>query len=93
MPHADTPPLVSFCVPTYQRSRYLASLLECLASELAGFPYTYEVVIADNASPDDTRDVVAGFEARLPIRYLRHEINIGATPTGSSSWRRRSAAI
>ena len=80
MPDSDSPPVVSFCIPTFQRSRYLASLLGCLVSELDGFPYPYELVIADNASADDTRAVVASFEGRLPIRYLRHETNIGAYP-------------
>lgn len=73
-------PLVSICVPTHNRSRYLASLLESLVGQLAEFPYPYELVIADNASPDDTREVVQSFAERLPIRYLRHESNIGGYP-------------
>jgi poly(ribitol-phosphate) beta-N-acetylglucosaminyltransferase len=79
MTHPQTAPLVSFCVPTYKRSRYLQSLLEGLSDQLQGFPYTFEVVISDNASPDNTREVVAGFEQRLPIRWLRHGENIGGT--------------
>jgi glycosyltransferase involved in cell wall biosynthesis len=77
---AETLPLVSFCIPTFKRSRYLASLLECMTTELAEFPYSYEIVIADNASPDDTQEVVRSFEERLPIRYSRHESNIGGYP-------------
>ena len=70
-------PLVSICIPTFNRSRYVASLLESLVAQLAGFPYPYELVIADNASPDATGEVVRGFADRLPIRYLRHDENIG----------------
>ncbi|HSI58347.1 MAG TPA: glycosyltransferase family 2 protein [Ideonella sp.] len=70
-------PLVSFCIPTYNRSRYLVSLLTSLVDHLAGFPYSFEVVIADNASPDDTPAVVASFAGRLPIRSIRHAQNIG----------------
>ena len=73
-------PLVSICVPTFNRRRYLSSLLESLVGQFAGFPYPYELVIADNASPDDTREVVAGFADRLPIRYIRHDENIGCFP-------------
>ena len=79
MTHPDTP-LVSICVPTFNRCRYLASLLESLVGQLANFPYSYELVIADNASPDATREVVQGYADRLPIRYLRHESNIGGYP-------------
>ena len=73
-------PLVSICVPTFNRSRYLASLLESLVGQLDGFPYPYELVIADNASPDDTGEIVQSFTDRLPIRYLRHDTNIGGYP-------------
>lgn len=74
-------PLVSFCIPTYNRQRYLASLLESLETQLAAFPYPFEIVIADNASPDATPEVVQQFaDGRLPIRCLRHAANIGAYP-------------
>jgi hypothetical protein len=73
-------PVVSFCIPTYHRSRYLASLLESLVQQLQDFPYAYEVVIADNASPDDTASVVERFAAQLPIRSHRHATNIGGFP-------------
>jgi poly(ribitol-phosphate) beta-N-acetylglucosaminyltransferase len=77
MTHSDTTPLVSFCIPTFQRARYLASLLESLVIQLDGFPYAYELVISDNASPDGTAEVVRELAERLPIRYLRHNENIG----------------
>ena len=80
MTNPQTPPLVSFCIPTYNRSRYLQSLLESLSDQLQGFPYTFEVVIADNASPDNTAELVVGFSDALPIRYLRHDENIGCFP-------------
>ena len=73
-------PTVSFCIPTFNRSRYLESLLETLTLQLNGFPYPFEIVIADNASPDRTGGVVQGFAGRLPIRYLRHDHNIGCFP-------------
>jgi poly(ribitol-phosphate) beta-N-acetylglucosaminyltransferase len=75
-------PLVSFCVPTFNRCRYLSSLLECLVVQLAGFPYAYELVIADNGSTDGTRQAVEAYGERLSIRYLRHETNIG----GYGNW-------
>jgi glycosyltransferase involved in cell wall biosynthesis len=70
-------PVVSICVPTFNRSRYLTSLLESLAVQLEGFPYPYELVIADNASPDDTGAVAKRFAEQLSIRYIRHDENIG----------------
>lgn len=73
-------PLVSICIPTFERGRYLHSLLDSLAAQLVNFPHRFEVVIADNASGDDTAQVVQAFSERLPIRYLRHDGNIGGYP-------------
>ena len=75
-----TAPLVSLCIPTYKRSRYLASLLGTLQQQFADFPYSYEIVVSDNASPDDTQEVVSSFMPALPIRYLRQAENIGGYP-------------
>lgn len=75
-------PLVSICIPTFGRGRYLRSLLDGLAAQLAGFAHAYEIVIADNASPDDTPEVVEAYAARLPIRSFRHPRNIG----GFANW-------
>ena len=76
----SSPPVVSFCIPTYRRSRYLASLLQSLLLQLQDFPYSYELVIADNASPDDTSAVVERYATQLPIRSHRHARNIGGFP-------------
>ncbi|MDN3921584.1 glycosyltransferase family 2 protein [Roseateles violae] len=73
-------PLVSICIPTHKRARYLESLLFSLADHFAAMPYSCEIVIADNASPDQTQQVVQAFMDRLPIRYIRHPENIGGFP-------------
>lgn len=75
-------PIVSFCVPTYARARYLRSLLGMLAQHLPAFPYPYEVVVSDNASPDDTQQVLAEFADLLPLRTFRQPENVG----GSANW-------
>lgn len=75
-----TTPLLSLCVPTYNRARYLDSLLGTLAAQMRDFPYTYEIVVSDNGSSDATPDIVARHAAALPIRSLRHPETIGCYP-------------
>ena len=66
-------PCVSICIPTYNRARYLDSLLSSLADSLTEFPHSFEVVVADNCSEDNTQDVVArpimDMRSRLALRY------------------------
>jgi len=75
-----TQPIVSLCIPTYNRSRYLDSLLTSLETQFEGFPYPYEIVISDNACSDDTPEVVKRHAEALPIRYIRHPETIGCYP-------------
>lgn len=73
-------PVVSFCIPTCNRARYLDSLLGALVGQLEGFSYSFEIVIADNASCDQTQDVICRYMTQLPIRGFRHAENIGGYP-------------
>ncbi len=64
---------VTVVVPTRNRARWLRS---CLASVLAQTHPRLEVVVADNASTDDTADVVAAFDDPR-VRYLRRPTDLG----------------
>ncbi len=72
-------PLVSFCIPTYNRGRYLDSLLQSLTQQLADFPHAFEVFISDNGSEDDTEAVATRYMDALPLRYMRHASNRGSS--------------
>jgi glycosyltransferase involved in cell wall biosynthesis len=66
-------PQVSVCIPTYRGAAHIAETIESvLAQSFADF----ELVIVDDASPDETGQVVARYrDARL--RYVRSESNAG----------------
>ncbi len=75
---SESRPLLTLAIPTFKRSPYLAELLACLLPQFLDGTGA-ELLISDNASPDDTEAVVASFLARgLPCRYLRNPENIGA---------------
>jgi len=71
----NSPPLLSICIPTYNRAGLLR---ECLSSinpeELDG---KVEVVVSDNASTDDTLTVLKAFQATHPLRYIVQSENLG----------------
>jgi glycosyltransferase involved in cell wall biosynthesis len=71
-------PLLTIAIPTYNRAWCLRELLPVLADQLKDEPRV-ELIISDNASPDETPSVVQEFVARgLPVRYIRNTQNIGA---------------
>src|SRR5215471_12176422 len=71
-------PLLTLAIPTYNRAWCLRELLPLLVDQVKNEP-RIELIISDNASPDDTSSVVQDFMARgLPARYIRNTENIGA---------------
>jgi abequosyltransferase len=70
-------PLLTIAIPTYNRSASLAQLLSVLEPQLVG-ETRVELLISDNASPDDTPSVVESFRKNgLAVIYSRNEANIG----------------
>ena len=69
-------PLISICIPTYNRSKILKENLDRLVS-LKGFDNNVEIVISDNCSTDDTQLVGQHFSSQYSnIKYFRNEKNI-----------------
>lgn len=74
-------PLLTISIPTYSRASYLEILLGQLRKEVAALedPDVVEVLITDNASPDNTEQVVLqSINQGLALRYLRNAQNIGS---------------
>lgn len=68
-------PKLSICIPTYNRSACLAELLDSILAENST---EVEVVVGDDASPDDTEAVAATYADRLThFTYFRHPVNVG----------------
>jgi GT2 family glycosyltransferase len=61
-------PLASLVFPTRNRARFLARTLAALTQQTER---SFEIVIADDGSDDDTRDVARAYADRLDVRYLR----------------------
>ncbi len=69
---------LTLAIPTYNRARYLDVLLRSIANQAMPSLSDVEIVISDNASTDDTLQVVEKYLGLLPIRYWRNEENTGA---------------
>lgn len=67
-------PRFSVIIPAY---RSAATLARALDSVLAQTEPAFEIIVIDDASPDDTADVAARYGER--VRYLRREHNAGVS--------------
>ncbi len=76
-------PLLSICIPTYNREKYLKRLLDSIVNQ-AEFTDAddVEIVIDDGPSKDNTESLVQEYQARFweKIRYYRNPVAIGMCP-------------
>ena len=70
-----TPPAVSIGLPVYNGAALLPKAIESLLAQDFG---DYEVIVSDNASDDETPEIVKAYAAEDPrISYVRNPSNIG----------------
>jgi len=74
-------PKVSIIIPTYNRANYLAQAIE---SALAQDYHNLEVIVSDNASTDNTQEIVKRYMRDTRFKYFRNEKNLGV----AGNWRR-----
>ncbi|HEY4062591.1 MAG TPA: glycosyltransferase [Puia sp.] len=68
---------VSVIMLTYKQADFIAQAIEGVVRQETDFQW--ELIIADDNSPDGTKDICLSWSARYPnIRYLRNEPNLGA---------------
>ena len=67
-------PKISIVIPTYNRASYLPQTIQSALDQ--EYP-SYEVILCDNASTDNTAEVIAPFLDDPRVRYYRQEHNVG----------------
>jgi len=73
-------PLVSVAIPTYRGAEHLGATIESVLQQTLN---NFELIVIDDNSPDNTREVIASYPDPRLI-YLRNENNLG--PEGN--WNR-----
>lgn len=67
--------LLSIAIPVYNGSKTLEQTLLSVVNQSGS---DYEIVISDNASTDNTQEIVGKYMAKYPyIKYFRNEVNLG----------------
>ena len=69
-------PLLSICIPTYNRDSYLKEALDNITTDQS-FDERVEIIISDNASTDNTELVAKEYVKKFPnIKYFKNDENI-----------------
>lgn len=70
----DEAPLISVIIPSYNYGRFIG---QTVASVLAQGVQSLEVLVLDNASSDETAEVMRTFATDARVRFMRNRRNIG----------------
>lgn len=69
-------PILSICIPTYNRAEYLREGLDTLVND-PDFNEQIEIVISDNASTDNTKEIGESYASKYSnIHYYRNDKNL-----------------
>jgi len=71
-------PLVSICIPTFNRGKYLDYLLNNIIEQIGINSESVQVVVSDNFSTDDTWSIIIKYQKiGLNLKYVRNSKNHG----------------
>ena len=73
--------MVSIIIPTYNRANYLTKAIDSALSQ--DYP-NIEVIVSDNASSDDTGEMVKKYKDDNRFKYFRNNHNLGMV----ANWRK-----
>lgn len=78
-------PKVSVMIVSYNQEDLIGETIESIVSQ--GYE-NLEVVVADDASTDNTRDVIRGYQARFPsiIKPVFNPVNLGVTGNSNAAF-------
>lgn len=81
-------PLLSVVVPVYNHAPYIEECLRSIIAQQVDFPI--EVIVGEDGSTDDTREVLRRLEPELPewFTVLYRERNLGAVGNGEDLYAR-----
>lgn len=67
-------PLVSVCIPNYNYGHFIEMAIKSACEQSYS---NIEVVVVDNASTDQSIDIIASLQQKYQFRFVRNERNIG----------------
>ena len=90
---APVPPRVAVVIPVHNESDNIAALVDEVHAALADVT-TFEIVVVDDASSDETPNRLAELAARYPrLRALRHRTNCGQSAAMATAIRSAAAPL
>lgn len=76
-------PILSIIVPTYGQEKYIAQALDSILMQKT--KYSYEVLVGEDASPDNTRAILKEYDEKYPGIFTMYYRDINMRSVGKSN--------
>ena len=76
--------MIYICIPALNEARTIGVLLWKIRQVMDEFPRDYHVLVLDDGSTDDTREVLEPYLRVLPVTVLRNERTLAGIEVGES---------
>jgi|TARA_B110000977_G_scaffold65173_1_gene88799 glycosyltransferase involved in cell wall biosynthesis len=86
---AERPPLVSVVIPTYNYAHYLGDAIKSVLDQSYS---TLEVIVVDNYSTDNTRELVESIKDKR-VRFLRFQNGGSIAAARNYGWRKSNGTL
>lgn len=75
--------VLSILVPTYGHEKYIKETLDSILMQKTN--YKYEVIVGEDASPDNTREILKEYEKKFPGKFtmIYRDVNAGGYGNGN----------
>ncbi len=77
MKYLKKKPILSICIPTFNRANNLLNCLTSINTSLKNSYHEVEICISDNCSTDKTADIVKNFNSLAKVKYNLNKSNLG----------------
>jgi glycosyltransferase involved in cell wall biosynthesis len=74
-------PILSICIPTYNRSRELKDCISSIIASAHGYENNIEIIVSDDAGTDNTKEIVTILQKNC--HFLKYHKNIKNTRDGN----------
>lgn len=71
------PKRISCVIPVYNEETLVAEFISALNNTLKALPYSYEMVLVDDGSTDNTGKIIQKLRGEYPLHYIRFSRNFG----------------
>ena len=64
--------MIIFIIPSYNEEENIGVLLDNTKKKMGEMEYDYKVIVVNDGSTDETKEIIASFKDQMPVEIIAH---------------------